>query len=250
MSDTNGPLAVAYLDYKIPDFLALPRTSQISLIQGGLNHKMSNEVASGVASKVDDAITVEIKSTGGSTEAWSKDAWKSYRTSWKAFNAALVKDWTKAEQDETFASILDGTIGQGRGSSGPRGPKLNEFERECKAIAEGFMEVYLSNPVNFPGGTPIMRKGTDGTYVVISTGKPPVSGGKNPDKLVTLPAGKDPVTGKEIMEDCTFARLIQRRLENPKFRPGIEAEAKKRLEARARAAEKVSAQAASLEDVL
>ena len=211
MSDTNdNVLLVEYGEFKVGRFADLPFASQLALVTSGVNHKFGNEVASAVTSKIKTAIR------GDDTK---REVSKDEVTAFRAANGPQVEAWTKQLREELVAELIAGTVGTG-GARGPRGPKLDEFAALVRDITQDEIGEVLV-------GKQILDKNKAGEYVLAGTAKRPT--GK--DVLVTIGG-----------EGKTMPQLVDMRLANANHRSRIEAEARKRIEAKRRSLEKALAQ--------
>jgi hypothetical protein len=211
---SNDLLVVEYGEYKIADYRSLPANSISALLSSGLTHKMGNEVAS----KVTTAIKAAIREAANDPQLEVTDA---LRDAWKAANGPALVTMRKAAQDAMFASILDGTVGAG-GSSGPRGPKLNELDLKVRLLAT--IEV---GDALVRGG--VLAKDAAGRFVIPGTSKEPTAKGP----LFTVKAG-----------EFSFPALVGRRVDAHGDR--LVTEAKKILEAERRSAAKATAESDDL----
>lgn len=216
----SGVMVITYGEHKIVDFDQLPAASRLALAQRGFAHLMGNEVASSVTGWIKQQVRGANKGKEVTTEEVK---------AWRAANSDAVAEFAKAEADEAMGEILSGTMGTR--SSGPRGPKLDEFAALCRDIAQDEVGDFLVKHQ-------VLARNSAGDYVIPGSSRKPVSGGKSPDKLVTIGD-----------ESFTLAQLVDRRLAKAEHKGRIEGEANKRLEAKRRALGKVAMEG-GLEDVL
>jgi hypothetical protein len=116
------------------DTANLPEATLRAFLQGGASHKFGSEIAS----KVNGAFIAEYLKASPLAEGAS-EADKAKRASdAKAYAKSKVdsEDYAasaKAFRDEMYKAALEGTLGDGRGASGP---KVSPFEAECNAIVK------------------------------------------------------------------------------------------------------------------
>jgi hypothetical protein len=208
---TNPVLTVTYGEFKIEDFFKLPASSQLALVSSGLAHKLGNEVASEVTAWVKRQVR---EAAGDPKLEVSREQVQAYR----AAHAAAVEEFKVSSTKTAFAEILSGETSAR--ASGPRGPRLNEFELELRQVAGEFIGELLVQKG-------ILAKNAAGLFVLPGTNKTPT----NKDVLVTLPDGAQ----------ANFSTIVERRLANPVHYKTTEAEAKKRIAARQRVLTNISA---------
>lgn len=214
--DYNGALAIEFDAASVEAFgnaNGFPAASIMALMQSGYNHMQGSEVSSSVVGEIKDKIKEKL---GDATpEPGDKAAWKALLTTFRTEHPEQVKAWTEQYQAEMVTALRTGTIGV-RKSSGPRGPRLSEFERVVRELAASEINVILEK-------AGLLAKNAAGQYVSKDTGK--------------APTGKSPLFNTGSGE-FSFPQLVERRVTGHADRLG--AEAKKRIEAAAKRAEKVA----------
>lgn len=198
--------------FSVDDYRTLPASTIRKFLTAGVAHVFGNEVASRVT-------------------AWKKKS--AEENAGVEPSAEAVAEERMRLLTECAEDALSGELGTGR-ATGPRGPRLTEFQALVRDIA--YVEVG-EELAKDRGAGPILVKNPAGRYVWPSTSKEP---GFTKDVLVKIGG-----------QDFTYAQLVERRITNPTHGPRIEGVAKKRLEDQAKQLAKAAAAPdASLEDVL
>jgi hypothetical protein len=152
MNTENTAFTHAGFDW---DLHSMPRVSLINLVKKGLSHSLGNEVSSKVGAHF-KGIKKE-DGTEGDVPASDDPAYVAKRDE---LRTAMV------------ASILDGSIGEGRG---PAGPKLTPFERRFAKIVKDELVAKLRQSGVIKGSKlpadeqVISVKGKDFTWAALQT---------------------------------------------------------------------------------
>ena len=121
----------------------LPVANVVKLVKKSVEHKLRNEASSSALTQINAATLANKRAATNDPKAELADGEKATvkHPDYEALRAAASAENAKL--------ILEGTIGEGRGASGPR---LSDFERRCIE-----MSLHGHLPSKLPGVLPVLR---------------------------------------------------------------------------------------------
>lgn len=191
---------ISYGDYKF-DHAELPMASLVALAQSGLSHELGNVVASGVVADIRKTVNPE-KPSDVTTEAVK---------AWRAAHPEQVAAFASARVTAKLEAIRNGTLGV----SAPRGPSASAdpLTAEMRKLArEQITAILEAAGMKFPG----------------------FSGKGDARKALTVTLKGKAFTGDELIANRLDAEYPNNN------REAIEREAKRNLDARAKAKAKMA----------